>query len=147
MPYEAGIQQTMEEDQLQLTPEEILKDMRALVVDDNEIIRKLVKNMLKMCVCQEAENGLEAVKKCESNSFDFVIMDVIMPVMSGIDATRILRKEKGFKVPIIALTGNSLQDEISGLIEVGANKVLLKPIKKGELLAEISETLLANNKM
>ncbi|EFC43748.1 predicted protein, partial [Naegleria gruberi] len=74
---------------------------RALVVDDNEIIRNIVKNILKSCSCEEAENGLEALKMCETFQFDFIILDVIMPVMNGLETTRILRREKKITTPII----------------------------------------------
>ncbi|EFC43580.1 predicted protein, partial [Naegleria gruberi] len=114
---------------------------RALVVDDNELIRKLVKNMLKMCKCEEAENGLEALKKCEEHEFDFIILDIIMPLIDGFEAAKILRNERKVKTPILALTGNSLQEEIDALLKIGVNKVMIKPIKRLELFSELRDVL------
>jgi len=119
------------------SPESTLKEKRVLIVDDNEIIRKFTKNILKMCHCEDAENGLEAVKKCERRQFDVVIMDIVMPVMNGVDAIKSIRK-LGLTIPILALTGNSLDEDIEGILAVGANRVLLKPINRNELLKELT---------
>ncbi|KAG2375357.1 hypothetical protein C9374_009980 [Naegleria lovaniensis] len=118
-----------------------IEHKRVLLVDDNEIIRKSLKNMLRHCVCEEAENGAEAVHKCETNQYDFIVMDDIMPVMRGCDAIRVLRCEKGLKTPIIALTGNSLQNEVAELERAGVDKVLLKPITRSELMSVLCQLL------
>ena len=122
-----------------LKPETSLAMKRSLIVDDNEIIRKLLKKMLHMCEIEEAENGLEAIKKCKNHKFDFIVMDMMMPVMNGMEAINILRKEMNVSIPIFALTGNSLEDEINSLLSAGATKVLLKPINRATLISEISK--------
>ncbi|KAG2392198.1 hypothetical protein C9374_012450 [Naegleria lovaniensis] len=125
------------------TPETVLKGKRCLIVDDSDIIRKLLRNMLKeFCGnCKEAENGQEAVQMCDMYEFDFIIMDVIMPIMSGNEAIKKLRSEKKLTTPIVALTGNSLTEEVNALLNIGANKVLLKPVKRAELLSELVQVL------
>ncbi|KAL9645757.1 hypothetical protein ABK040_003489 [Willaertia magna] len=127
-------------------PETFLKDKRVLIVDDSDMIRRLLKHMLKMCVCEEAEDGQEAILKWEQaknegNPFDLILLDVLMPVLSGLEATKILRNEKGASTPIIALTGNSLQEEVNEMLKIGANIVLIKPVKRMELLEKIVEVL------
>nr|CAG4714925.1 unnamed protein product [Naegleria fowleri] len=138
--------ETPKVEQIQKTapsPENVLKGKRCLIVDDSEIIRKLLRNMLKdFCSnCKEAENGQEAIHMCDVYEFDFIIMDVIMPVMSGNDCIKKLRTEKKINTPIIALTGNSLTEEVNALLSIGANRVLLKPVKRAELLSELVQVL------
>ncbi|KAL9646707.1 hypothetical protein ABK040_001130 [Willaertia magna] len=111
-----------------------LRGKKVLIVDDNAMIRKLIKQMLKICSCDEAENGRDAIAKCEKFNYDIILMDGLMPVLNGYDAVHILRTELKINTPIIVITGNSLQDEIDSMLNVGASKVLLKPVKRLELL-------------
>ncbi|MBT7022980.1 MAG: response regulator, partial [Gammaproteobacteria bacterium] len=78
--------------------------------------------------------GQEAVDLVKNNSFDAVIMDMQMPVMDGIEATKVIRAS-GNSLPIIALTANVMQKHRDAFNEAGCNCFLGKPINKNELLA------------
>jgi len=73
------------------------------------------------------ENGLEAVKICESEKFDLVLMDMQMPIMGGIEATQKIRQQ-GIGTPIVSLTANVMQSDIDKCLTAGANDFLSKPI-------------------
>lgn len=108
-----------------------LKDKKILIVDDDP------KNIFVLAaaleeygaVIIEAENGKEALEKLEKNSFDLILMDIMMPVMNGYEAIRKIRNIDKIKdIPIIAITAKSLKDDRKKCIESGANDYLSKPI-------------------
>jgi CheY-like chemotaxis protein len=107
--------------------------LNVLVVDDNQINRLLISKVLNRWGIQPefAENGEQAVEKIEGNhNLDVVLMDVHMPVMDGVEATRIIRsKEEAFyqQLPIIALTASMLISEINEIHACGMNDYILKP--------------------
>ena len=90
-----------------------------------------------------AENGQEAVDKIEANhNIDVVLMDVHMPIMDGVEATRIVRsKEEAFyqQLPIIALTASMLISEINEIHECGMNDYILKPFDPKGLYDKLSK--------
>ncbi|MEE8423190.1 MAG: ATP-binding protein, partial [Thermodesulfobacteriota bacterium] len=109
--------------------------IRVLAVEDNLVNQKLVNVLLKNwgCVIDLANNGHEAVEKVKENKYDLVLMDLLMPVMDGLQATRIIRKDISKDLPIIALTAAAMEkDEEKGL-SAGINDYLLKPIEPEKL--------------
>jgi CheY-like chemotaxis protein len=118
-----------------------------LLVEDNPDNRLLVRAYLKNQPfdLDEAENGAEALLRCQSRVFDLVLMDVQMPVMDGHTATRKIREyeaENARKpVPIIALTAHAVKEEVDRSFAAGCNAHLAKPIKKQTLLAALAEHL------
>jgi len=111
--------------------------LRVLVADDSVSNRAVITQMLEM---QEHEvtavaNGGQAVEAF-SETHDLVFLDMEMPVMSGIDATRALR-EAGADVPIIALTGHSSRDQIERCLAAGMNGHMGKPFEFDDLVAVI----------
>jgi signal transduction histidine kinase len=108
---------------------------RILVVEDtstNQMILKLMLQRLGYSVTI-VNNGLEALKEIEENrDFDIVFMDISMPIMDGIEATKALRS-RNYSKPIIALTAHSLLDNRQKCLDVGMNDVLLKPINSKQL--------------
>lgn len=111
-----------------------LEQRNILVVEDNLLNLTVVKAFLTKWGAEvsHAENGQEAVEVCRERAFDLVLMDVMMPVMDGLQATRILRSE-GFKGPILALTATVLEDEKESLLGSGMNNYLIKPFRPQEL--------------
>ena len=104
-----------------------------LVVDDNQINRLLINKVLKKWGADAdfAENGAEAVDMIKANqSYDVVLMDIHMPVMGGLEATRVLRgiQESYFQqLPIIALTASMLNNQMNEIGGAGMNDYVLKP--------------------
>lgn len=115
--------------------------MKVLVVDDNPINQKfLYYSLKKYHQIETADNGLEAVKKLESQHFDVVLMDLSMPVMDGAEATRVIRNSISFRnkdIPIIFVTTNDYEHERVRCIEYGGDDYLIKPVDIGELLSSI----------
>lgn len=110
------------------------KDARVLVVEDNQMNYFVIKKMLDKLGHNfvYAKNGLEAVKAAKKQKFDIILMDMQMPVMDGIEATKKIR-EFDKEVKIVALTANVLEQDRKLCYEVGMDDFLTKPIKLGEL--------------
>ena len=119
-----------------------LEGRRVLVVEDNEINRKVVKGMLDAVgmECHFALNGAEGLEKLKEGAFDAVLMDVEMPVMDGLTATRGLR-EGGASLPVIGFTANASGDDRTACLEAGMDDVVTKPIRPNELLLTLSKHL------
>ncbi|WP_368029183.1 response regulator [Arcobacter sp. s6] len=106
------------------------KNLKILLVDDNEINLLLISEILKKLKITSftlAKNGQIAINKCLENSFDIILMDINMPILNGVEATNILRKEHHIKTPIIALTANSLEGDKDKFLENGMDDYLSKP--------------------
>jgi NarL family two-component system response regulator LiaR len=114
--------------------------VRVLIVDDHAMVRSGIGDFLAaydwMELVGEAKNGVEAVELCATHEVDVVLMDMVMPVMDGIEATRrILALGKDVKV--IVLTSFHEQDMVQQALEAGATSYLLKNVSAGELAAAI----------
>jgi NarL family two-component system response regulator LiaR len=116
------------------------KRIRILIVDDHALVRSGLRNFLfayeEMQVVGEASDGAEAVAFCASHSVDVVLMDMIMPVMDGRDATRRII-DMGSPVKIIILTSFHEQDLVEQALKAGATSYLLKNVTASELAAAI----------
>jgi len=116
-----------------------LSKINVLLVEDNDINRLYVANVLKKwnCKFQIAENGLIATEKVKKESYDIVLMDVQMPVMDGIEATKIIRKIPGSKgkTPIIALTANVIKGDDEKYKAIGMDDYLSKPFQPQDLFS------------
>ena len=115
---------------------------RVLVVDDGTENRQLVRVLLEEVGLQisEAENGQVALDRIAAEDFDLVLMDMQMPVMDGLTATRRLR-ECGFKLPIVALTANAMKGFEGELIAGGFDGFLTKPIDIDALMRDLAARL------
>lgn len=120
------------------------KAYQILVVDDNDINLTLAKKVLENMggSVKVARNGVEAIECVEENTFDFILMDIQMPVMDGYEATRNLRAKK-YTSPIIALSANAFSEQIEKCLAVGMNSHIRKPFTKKDIYIHI-ESLLAN---
>ena len=110
-----------------------------LVIEDNEINRMVVGEMLEQAGCSvtKAEDGLEGVECAALEPFDMILMDISMPRMDGIAATRRIRGGQGpnAHTPIIALTAHAMQDDVDRFLSAGMNDVLTKPLSRDRLYA------------
>ncbi|MCD4848358.1 MAG: tetratricopeptide repeat protein [Candidatus Aegiribacteria sp.] len=105
-----------------------------LFVEDIDAIREITGRFLDRLNVEhiEAVNGSEALKKIEENNFDLILMDIQMPVMDGLKATKKLR-ERGVAIPIIAMTGHAMDDQRAMCLEASMNDFLFKPFSMREL--------------
>jgi len=115
---------------------------RVLVVDDGTENRQLVRIVLEDVGLEvhEAENGLVALQRTVREDFDLVLMDMQMPVMDGVTATRKIR-EAGLRLPVLALTANAMKGFEKELVEAGFDGFQVKPIDIEALLAALAERL------
>lgn len=118
-----------------------LKGLHILVAEDNKLNREIIQTILQdnEIECELTENGLECINKLlegPSNTYNAIIMDVHMPIMDGISATKIIRKEhKEFdEIPIIAMTADAFKEDINNCLEAGMDAHLAKPINVKVLL-------------
>ncbi|MEQ1704987.1 MAG: ATP-binding protein [Rickettsiales bacterium] len=118
---------------------------RILVAEDNFINQTMIKQMLGLleCTVEIANNGHEAVEMVRKNKYDLVLMDCMMPEVSGYEATRTIRQMDNGKndITIIALTANALQGDKQKCLDSGMNDYLSKPIKKQELQSMLAKWL------
>ena len=115
-----------------------------LIAEDNEINQLIVRAMLEptQATLIFANNGLEAVNALQATTPDLVLMDIQMPVMDGIEASRQIRKLAP-SLPIIALTANAMSDDIARYASEGFVGHLAKPVELSILLAKVQQTLFA----
>ncbi|WP_233357775.1 response regulator [Haloflavibacter putidus] len=108
----------------------VFSGKKILIVEDNALNQKITRKILerKNIVCEIAENGEIAVEKTKKTTYDLILMDVHMPVMDGIEATKIIRKNDS-STPIIALTAVSLNEEVDQFLKHGFTDFIPKPYK------------------
>lgn len=148
LPLAAEVSQTpsgnAEAPQL-LLPKDKGLSVRLLMAEDGETNRVVIQAMLKGSGyhIDVAHDGLEAVEAVAQFPYDVILMDVYMPNMDGMEATRRIRaSERGRDIPIIALTANAMDGDREKFIEAGMNDYLPKPVKKADLLATLSRHVL-----
>jgi two-component system, sensor histidine kinase and response regulator len=128
----------------QLNPELIsqIRGAHLLLVEDNEINRQVAQELLEGFGLDvtTAENGEEAIALLNEAQFDGVLMDMQMPVMDGVTATREIRKNPHFsKLPIIALTANVMVSEQNEFLDAGITDYIGKPIDPDRLVATLAK--------
>ena len=118
------------------------KSISILLVDDNLINQKVMARLLEneSYRVSLASNGREAIAKIQHEAFDIVLMDMQMPEMTGIDATRIIREEMGLtELPIVALTANAMKEDMEKCLAAGMNDFISKPMDPADVKALIAE--------
>lgn len=129
-------------------PKDTGSTVRLLMAEDGETNRIVIQAMLKDSGYQidVAHDGQEAVDAVASFPYDVILMDVYMPNMDGLEATRHIRaSERGKDIPIIALTANAMDGDREKFMEAGMNDYLPKPVKKTDLLAALALYTLAES--
>ncbi len=118
--------------------------LRILIVDDNKVNRMILSKLLSKAghTPLTANNGREGVELFEREYPDLVIMDIMMPVMDGYEATRIIKeKARDFFVPVIAVTGVESEKDLAACIAAGADDFLSKPVSATILNAKIASMM------
>ena len=115
-----------------------------LIVEDNPVNRKLISLLLNRAGYSfaVAENGVQALEQLDKDQFKMVLMDMMMPVMNGYEATKAIRAHPKHKaMPVIALTANAMRGEEEKCREAGCNDYIAKPYSKDRILAAIGSLL------
>lgn len=138
------------EKQIQLTPTQPVvtkapRVMYILVVEDDRVNQAVVTRMLKERghVVDVANNGVEALAFHKEKEYDLILMDIHMPVMDGLEATKLIREREGSEkhTPIIALTAYALKDDRIRFLNLGMDEYLAKPVHMEELFNLIEKTV------
>jgi CheY-like chemotaxis protein len=117
---------------------------RALLAEDNEVNQLVARKFLEKAGLRVdiANNGLEAIKRLERDVFDVVLMDIQMPVMDGLEATRIIRKRPELaNIPIVAMTAHAMAGDREISLEAGMSDHVTKPIDFAELFSLLEKIL------
>jgi len=118
-----------------------------LIVEDNPVNQKLIAFLLARAgyTYEVAENGAEALHRLDKSQFKLVLMDMMMPVMNGYDATKAIRANPKLKnLPVIALTANAMKGEDEKCRAAGCSDYLAKPYSKDQILNAISMLIKKN---
>lgn len=123
------------------TANQQLAGLSVLVAEDNQFNRLLLQIMLgnNDISYDMADNGLQAVELATRKNYDIVLMDIQMPEMDGIEATKKIRSMTGDRLPIIAITANAVEEELNAYIREGLTDYLTKPFDEQKLISKIKE--------
>ena len=141
------------DDSAQYKPDSSLLDKQILLVEDNEINTFVAKIILEQagCIVTTAENGriaVETFEKSQPGTYSAILMDIRMPEMDGLEATRMIRKldrADAITVPIIAMTADAFAEEQKRTIDAGMNYHISKPINPQELYSVLAEFVNKSN--
>ena len=117
-----------------------LRGARLLLVEDNELNQEVASEILRTAGCSVslAADGVEAIAKVREAPYDVVLMDVQMPGMDGLTATREIRKLEGYAtLPIVAMTANATKEDRDRCLEAGMNDYVTKPIDPDHLFGTL----------
>lgn len=127
---------------------------RILVVEDNELNAEIAQSLLEErnfevdCVYDGAQ-AVERIRTTEPGTYDVILMDIMMPVMDGLEATRTIRsmeREDCRTIPIVAMSANAFDDDLKKSVECGMNGHLSKPVEVDKLYQKLNEVIRGNRK-
>lgn len=129
-----------------LEEKDIFQNKSVMIVEDNKINQMITKKILekKKMQCTVVDNGMDAIKFAKEESFDVILMDIHMPGISGIDATKKIR-EFNKTVPIIALTAITIEENLEDFYKAGFNEFIPKPFKADDFFEKINRVLRSND--
>ncbi len=115
-----------------------------LIVDDNHVNRKVAGQILSKagCIVHLADGGAQAIEKVKANRYDLIFMDIQMPEMDGVEATRHIKKLTEVHLPpVVAMTAYSMEEDRSRFLTQGLDDYIAKPIKAQSLINKVKEYL------
>ena len=129
-------------------PQVLAPTSKVLVVDDNQVNLNVARGMMELCHITPdlAASGRQAIDLVEQNHYDLILMDHMMPLMDGIEATQIIRS-MGIEDPIIAFTANAMPEMRATYLGAGMNGVLIKPVTKADLFRILAEFIPADKQV
>ena len=144
IPFESAVQPQKAE---QAASEPTIEGCRLLLVEDNDLNAEIAATLLEgdgacVSIAGDGAQALEAFAKSPAGTFDAILMDVMMPKMDGLAATRAIRAldhPDAARIPIIAMTGNAFQEDVQECFDAGMNAHIAKPIdttKAGRVIAD-----------
>ena len=127
--------------------ENILKGMRFLCAEDNELNAEILIELLKIegaecTICENGERILNTFEQSAPGEYDMILMDVQMPVMNGYEATKAIRRsthKRAKTIPIIAMTANAFAEDVQVALNAGMDDHVAKPIDMGILISVITK--------
>ncbi|MBS1510963.1 MAG: PAS domain S-box protein [Bacteroidetes bacterium] len=143
IPLEKGNMNDLPYKEVTITDTSLLKGKKILVTDDNEMNQLVAGTILNNYGAEvyDAYNGAEAIEKIKEYNIDLVLMDVQMPVMDGIEATKHIRAGISTTLPVIALTAFAINGDNQKCLAAGMNDYLSKPFEEAQLLNIVSKWL------
>jgi two-component system chemotaxis response regulator CheY len=127
-----------------------IEGTKFLVVDDFSTMRRIVRNLLKelgFLNVQEAEDGVEALAKLRADEFDFVVSDLNMPNMTGIELLQAIRADEKLKhLPVLMVTAEAKKENIIMAAQAGANGYVVKPFTAATLDEKLKKIFLTMQK-
>ena len=139
----------LEEKREEIIPDAFLKDIRVLLVEDNEINGEIASEMLRALkvnvdLVTNGKECIDALLEKDAGYYDLVLMDIQMPVMDGYEATRIIRrfsdKDKRL-IPVIAMTANAFEEDKQKAFQSGMNGHLAKPVEMRHLIQALKSAI------
>ncbi len=124
--------------------EALPEGLRVLLAEDNPVNQKLAVRILEKRACrvEVAGNGVEALQKWRTGGCDLILMDMMMPEMDGLEATRQIRSDEAAlarpRTPIVAMTANALEGDRERCLAAGMDGYVSKPVRVDELFAEMA---------
>ncbi|MFM2000499.1 MAG: hypothetical protein RL204_2446, partial [Bacteroidota bacterium] len=143
LPFEKSEAEIKIEKAVETLDTSSLKGVKILVAEDNYLNRIVIKTILDKygVIIENAENGKIAIEKVKANKYHLIFMDVQMPEMDGLQATRWIRNNSNTDIPIVGLSANALTEEVNDCLNAGMSDYLIKPYTETELIQIIIKWL------
>ena len=143
LKFDIGKEEDLPQNDYSTEPIKELENLNVLLAEDNELNQMRAAHLLEYLNMNVviANNGIEAVDKIQEQKIDLILMDMQMPEMDGLEATKIIREKHDKNVPIIALTANSVEGDKQKCRDAGMNDFLSKPFKGAELIRIIKKLI------
>lgn len=122
-----------------------MKSKKVLIVDNNDLNRKLFESLIgQLCCFDSAKSGIEAVGKASKEKFDLILMNIELPNMDGVTASKTIWRQATHHCPIIAIGADSPANTKNNFVEMGFDDLITKPICPKDFLESISAKLNLN---